>query len=240
MPFPPAPHPFVSTALSGHTALRGLNGLQGLTILAVEDSRFASDALRLMCQRSGARLRRAEGVEAARSHLSVYQPDVVLIDLGLPDGRGEDLIRSLITPRPGPVLIGMSGDPEGRALALAAGAMGFIDKPIPGLLGFQQAILALLPDHKDRAIAAEDTAATADPMALRDDLATVAAALRAAPGPVQRAYLSGFLGGIARQTSDTQLGAASQTLAAPGAALEPLAALLQDRLARTDAFAPPD
>ena len=34
--------------------------LQGVTILAVEDSRYACDALRLMSQRAGARLRRAD------------------------------------------------------------------------------------------------------------------------------------------------------------------------------------
>eukprot|EP01031_Cornospumella_fuschlensis_P014764 gene14764-18040_t len=66
--------------------------LQGVTILAVEDSRFACEALRLIARRAGARLRRAETMAAARDHLRVYRPDVVLIDLGLPDGRGDALI----------------------------------------------------------------------------------------------------------------------------------------------------
>ncbi len=35
-----------------------------MILLAVEDSRFASDVLRLCAQRLGARLRRAETVEA--------------------------------------------------------------------------------------------------------------------------------------------------------------------------------
>ena len=48
--------------------------LQGITVLAVEDSRFACDALRLLCQRSGARLRRAETLEAARAHLGSTVP----------------------------------------------------------------------------------------------------------------------------------------------------------------------
>jgi CheY-like chemotaxis protein len=231
MPFPPAPHPFADA-----TKASDLDALRGLTVLAVEDSRFASDALRLMCQRSGARLRRAEGLETARAHLSVYQPDVVLIDLGLPDGRGENLIRDL-KDTPGLIVIGMSGDPDGRALALAAGAAGFIEKPIPGLRFFQQTILALLPDGQDRALVAADTAVGADLLALRDDLVSAVAAIVAVRGSGERAYLSGFLKGIARQTQDAQLGEASDRIAVPGAALEPLARLLQDRLARADPFA---
>ncbi|NJM81243.1 MAG: response regulator, partial [Tabrizicola sp.] len=104
-----------------------------MTILAVEDSRFASDALRLICQRAGARLRRAENIERAEIYLTTATPDVALIDLGLPDGRGEDLIRDLAPPSGlRPVVLGMSGDPAGRGRALAAGAVGFLENPSPG------------------------------------------------------------------------------------------------------------
>ncbi len=231
MPFPPAPQPFA-------TSSSDLKGLQGLTILAVEDSRFASDALRLMCQRSGARLRRAEGVEAAREHLAVYRPDVVLVDLGLPDGRGEDLIQSLVII-PGPPVIGMSGDPEGRPKAMAAGAAGFIEKPIPSLIFFQQALIAQLPECKGRAMAATETAVRPDRLALWDDLASAAYLLRGDPGPEDRAYLSGFLTGIARQMQDPRLSAATAALSDPDAPLEPLTLLLQKRLADADPFALP-
>ena len=89
--------------------------LRGVTVLAVEDSRFASDALRLMCRRLGARLRRAESLQAAASHLRLYRPDVVIVDLGLPDGRGEALIAEVVARKPRVVVLGMSGDAAGRA-----------------------------------------------------------------------------------------------------------------------------
>lgn len=204
--------------------------LQGLTILAVEDSRFASEALRLMCHRSGARLRRADSLQAARQHLRVYRPDVVIVDLGLPDGRGEGLIRDLAmtTPRLA-VLLGTSGDPDGRAAALAAGACGYIEKPLDSLVAFQQAVLRHLPDRMSGLLADTD-ALHPDPLALHDDMALAATLIAAGPTPQQRRYLAGFVGGFARHAHDAALEKAAGAVLDATAPLDPLARLLQHRL----------
>ncbi|MEO1397829.1 MAG: response regulator, partial [Pseudomonadota bacterium] len=120
--------------------------LVGMTVLVVEDSRFDSEAIRLLCQRSGARLRRADSLLHARRHLSLYRPTVVMVDVGLPDGSGLDLIRELngAVPRV-PILMAISGDPTARQSALDSGAQDFLEKPVRSLVQFQQTMLAHLP-----------------------------------------------------------------------------------------------
>jgi DNA-binding response OmpR family regulator len=181
--------------------------LQGLTVLVVEDSRYAAEALRLMCQRSGARLKRAEDLRTAQAHLHVYQPDVVIIDLGLPDGRGDALIRDLANrwPRIGTIL-GTSGAEDGRAASLAAGADGFLDKPLTSLRDFQEAILQHRPPGQDL-----DTVPTQQPdtLALHDDL------LRAASltgDDAQRMYLASFVNSLARSIGDNDLANAARDI----------------------------
>lgn len=271
--------------------------LQGLTVLLVEDSRFASDALRLMCHRSGARLRRAGDMATAARHLRCYRPDVAIIDLGLPDGSGEDLIRRLALPPPrsavaagrpqsaapapqttvpqttapqttappdtgrpaaamaarpappppsallpdlfppplpGPVLLATSGDPDREAAARAAGAAGFLPKPVPGLAAFQALILSHLPDARLRPPAATGWV-RADPLALQDDLIAAEHALAGA-GPRERAWLAGFLSGLARQSGDAGLAAASARLRNPAAETGPVARLLRRRIRHGGAF----
>ena len=123
--------------------------LLGQTILVVEDSRYACEALRLMCLRSGARIRMADCLTSARRHLKVYRPSVIVIDIGLPDGSGADLLEDLANASPRvDVILGTSGDPNGQDMALAAGADGFLEKPLTSLAAFQDAVLSHLPDDR--------------------------------------------------------------------------------------------
>lgn len=205
--------------------------LHGVTLLVVEDSRFASEAVRLMCQHSGARMRRADSLAQARRHLAVWRPDVVIVDLGLPDGEGTDLIRDLAAPPGfGPAILASSGDPGLRAAALGAGAAGFLEKPVNSLAAFQAAILRLFPGAPP-AGADQPPVPFPDRLALTDDLAHAAELLAQPGGAVQRGYLTRFLSGLARAAGDGALALAAQRAAAGEEGLPALSALVQARLA---------
>jgi len=217
----------------------------GLTVLAVEDSRFASEALRLICLKSGARIRRADCVASARRHLRAYRPSIAVIDLGLPDGSGLDLIRDLnkATPRVD-VLLAMSGDPHLARAARAAGADRFLDKPLTSMADFQSAVLALLPRDRvpngPRPIPQEDI--EPDPIAFTDDLAHASDVLGDAQDSKTIAYVAQFLSGVARSAKDNGLIRACDELLATQSKGKPdracvsrLAGLVQDRLNKRQA-----
>lgn len=210
--------------------------LQGVTVLVVEDSRYACEALRLICQRAGARLRRAGTLQAARAHLRVYRPDVVIIDLGLPDGRGEGLIRDLVMGQRRPlVILGTSGHPAGRGLALAAGADGYLDKPLESFASFCRTLRHHLPGLDEAPIA--EAAIKPDPLALQDDLNHAAAALAGQPDVAERRYVTGFLLGLAQHAHDTALASAASEAGAAngGAGLDHLRLMVDLRLTQPQA-----
>lgn len=192
--------------------------LTGLTILLVEDSRYASEAMRLLSLRSGARVRRADSLAAARRHLSLYRPSAVIVDEGLPDGSGAELVAELHAAVPRvPVLLGTSGDPASAAAMIAAGAQGFLEKPLRHLSIFQEAILRELPaeDRPGSLWLVSDDAVLPDKLALKDDLA-LAAELLSDPGEERRAYAAQFLGSLACAAADAALADAARRLAVPG------------------------
>ncbi|MCK8465326.1 response regulator [Aliiroseovarius sp. S1339] len=216
--------------------------LQGLTVLVVEDSRFASEAIRLLSLRSGARIRRADSLRAAHRHLRVYRPSIVIIDMGLPDGSGADLIAELAADRVRvPVLLAMSGDDTTHDRAISAGADGFLAKPVDSLAVFQSSILSVLPPAEGppapRAVPQEII--EPDKIAFQDDLSHAAALMRAGvDGPMQD-YIAQFLGVLARSAHDNPLEAAATNLAqarAAGRGTGPdwarVEGMVQDRLAQ--------
>lgn len=190
--------------------------LLGAVVLVVEDSRHSCEALRLICQRSGARIRRAESLASAERHLRSYRPHIAVIDLGLPDGSGLDLIGRLSAGEPRTCgLIAISGDETLSGPALSAGADVFLAKPFRSIEVFQRAALSLMPPDERPATWAKpgNDAVEPDVLALCDDLFFVADQLRSMPDAGTLDYLAAFLGGLAKTADDERLAEIGSRLA---------------------------
>jgi CheY-like chemotaxis protein len=225
--------------LAGRGPLPG-RPLAGLTILVVEDSRFACEALRLLCLRSGARIRRADCLRSARRHLQIYRPTVAIVDLGLPDGSGLDLIGELPRQQPRvPAILAISGDGAAEGVARAAGADGFLAKPVESLVAFQCAVLGALSGDAVAHLVGDagPDLVEPDPIALRDDLAHAAELLGGAPDAGTIDYVARFVSGLALSAHDRPLAAAAgRAVRDQGGGLAALNGLVRDRLAAGSAF----
>ena len=214
--------------------------LLGLTVLLVEDSRFASEAMRLLCMRSGARIRRADCLRSARRHLQVYRPSVLIVDMGLPDGLGSELIAEAHETLPRiAVIMGISADDGARESCLAAGANGFLAKPLQSVAYFQTELLRHLPSDRQPTgpLLLHDETVKPDTVAYRDDMAHVVELLEAGEDQQMLDYVTQFLEGVAGLAGDHALLHASSALRKARQGGHPLrsdlahlAGLLQERL----------
>lgn len=199
--------------------------LFAVTILLVEDSRSASEAIRLFAAESGARVRRADSLHAASRHLAIYRPNVVMVDLGLPDGDGLGLVRHLASAAtPITAIVALSGHDRGswQADAIAAGAAACLEKPIASLRAFQECVLSVLPDADSRRapdareVALDGRASVR--AALEDDLRRARALLAEAlpAGDAETiAYCAQFVGSVGEMLGDRELAAAARRAAQP-------------------------
>lgn len=190
--------------------------LAGQTMLLVEDSRFASEAIRLLCLRSGARVRRADSLRSANRHMRSYSPSVVIVDIGLPDGSGLELISELAGAATRiPVILATSGDADAEETAVEAGADGFLLKPVQSIGAFVERVLSLLPESEAPAGLRPVAQGRVDPdrKALRDDLEHVARLLSEGGAPAEMSYATQFLSSVAHLAGDDALEIAASDLA---------------------------
>jgi DNA-binding response OmpR family regulator len=100
------------------------------TILLVEDERKLRDLVRSYLERAGfAVLSTGSGAEAL-SLVESASPDLLILDLGLPDVAGETVAREIRAAGPTPILMltAKSGE-EDRVKGLEAGADDYVTKP---------------------------------------------------------------------------------------------------------------
>jgi DNA-binding response OmpR family regulator len=115
-----------------------------IRILLVEDDPHLGAALRTSLRQAGMDLEWAKTVEDGRLHLDTLHCDLLLLDLGLPDGCGLALLRELRRSlRNLPVIILTARDGvENRILGLEEGADDYLVKPfaIPELVSRIRAV----------------------------------------------------------------------------------------------------
>ena len=99
-------------------------------ILIVEDDRALSQGIRLALDQAGRQFTQCHTLREAEEALAARPPQLVILDLNLPDGNGLDLLRRLRTASPLPVLILTANDLEvDQVLGLELGADDYVTKP---------------------------------------------------------------------------------------------------------------
>ncbi|MFN7943452.1 MAG: sigma-54 dependent transcriptional regulator [Thermoanaerobaculia bacterium] len=101
-------------------------------ILLIEDEKLLRWALEQQLRRAGHTVDAAPDLATAGDRLAQHQPDVVLLDLGLPDGHGLDFYEANRDRLEGSVVIVMTalGQVEEAVRAMKLGALDFLTKPV--------------------------------------------------------------------------------------------------------------
>ncbi len=106
----------------------------GRRVLVADDNQDAADSLGMILELAGHEVRVAHGGRQALQIAAEFHPDVVLLDIGMPDLNGYDTARAL-RAAPGGVnleLIALTGwgHPDDKARAAAAGFDRHLTKPV--------------------------------------------------------------------------------------------------------------
>ncbi len=103
-------------------------------VLVVEDSVLISSALRILLESNDYDVTIAGTAAEALDAASTIRPDVMLLDLSLPDGDGLSVLADLAARGGGlPITLAMTGhdDDITRQRSVAAGCTDVLVKPVP-------------------------------------------------------------------------------------------------------------
>lgn len=117
-----------------------------MRVLIVDDHALFSEALGPLLAQNGMEVLGIAGSGAeALEAVGLHDPDVVLVDLGLPDMPGLELGREIIDEKPGTKVLAVTGLDHARVAreVLRAGFHGFLtkDTPLPQFIKSVKAVL---------------------------------------------------------------------------------------------------
>jgi len=101
-----------------------------ITVLVIEDEKEIGRFLRAALEDGSLRVFDADTLQRGLIEAATRKPDVVILDLGLPDGDGVDFIRDFRQWSQAPIIVLSARDNEqDKIMALDAGADDFLSKP---------------------------------------------------------------------------------------------------------------
>ncbi len=102
-------------------------------VLVIDDEVQIRRLLRVTLEAAGYTMREAETGQLGLTEIAFRRPDVVVLDLGLPDMAGTEVLEQLREWSKVPVLIlSVLGQEENKVAALDAGADDYLTKPFSG------------------------------------------------------------------------------------------------------------
>jgi two-component system KDP operon response regulator KdpE len=155
----------------------------GDTVLVVEDDPQMRRYLRATLTGSGFRVVEAANLADGGQRAAEETPDVVLLDLGLPDGDGLELLARLRTWTKVPVIVlSARGREDDKVVALDRGADDYLTKPFGA--GELHARIRVALRHARAAVGAEDPLIEVGPIRIdqeRHEVTVGGAALHLTP-----------------------------------------------------------
>src|ERR1700686_1551231 len=113
-------------------------------VLILEDDQAIQNILRMLFEANGFRVVIADTAARGESDARLHRPDVVVVDLGLPDGDGLNVITAIRAWSPVPIIVLSARTAEAQRLAaFENGADDYVIKPFsaPELLARVRAIV---------------------------------------------------------------------------------------------------
>ncbi|EOV9027766.1 two-component system response regulator KdpE [Cronobacter sakazakii] len=145
-----------------------------ISVLIVEDEKEIRRFLRTALESEGLRVYDAETLQSGLIEAATRKPDLVILDLGLPDGDGIDFIRDYRQWSQTPVIVlSARSDEQDKIAALDAGADDFLAKPF-GIGELQARLRVALRRH--------GSASQSDPVVRFSDITVDLAARRITRG----------------------------------------------------------
>jgi two-component system, OmpR family, KDP operon response regulator KdpE len=113
-------------------------------VLVIEDDKGIQDVLRILFESSGFRVVASDTARMGENDARLHRPDVIVVDLALPDGDGVNVIQAIRAWSPVPIIVLSARTAEAeRVRAFESGADDYVVKPFsaPELIARIRAIL---------------------------------------------------------------------------------------------------